>query len=231
MKASVVAAGVGLAVGASLASPIAVSAPTVYERFKLRYDSRMTDSRTGIVLQLEQGETPAGAQPPVVRRGVFRLAADTHINTRAVPRCSAADDEVQSLGLTACPAGSRIGSGEADVFLGKSGDATLVITAFNTRSGLLAVLTLNEHVVRTIRARVRGSRVIVEFPRLPLAGGFEAALTRFELRIRPAGTAERPLARTPHACPKNALWRTSYVAFYDEPLGRQRMRDASRCRR
>ena len=166
-----------------------------------------------------------------MRRGVFRLAAGTHIDTGAVARCAAADDELQSRGLSACPAGSRIGSGEADVFLGQGGDATLAVTAFNTRSGLLAALTLKDQVIRTIRARVRGSRITVEFPRVALGGGFEAALTRFELRIRPAGTPQRPWARTPESCPKDARWRTSYAATYDEPLGRQIMRDSSRCRR
>jgi hypothetical protein len=217
--------------GAAFTPPVAVSAQPVYERFKLRYDSRMTDTRTGLLLQLEQRDTPAGEQPPVVRRGVLRLAAGTHIDTRAVARCAAAGDELQSLGLSACPAGSRIGSGEADVFLGQGGDATLAVTAFNTRSGLLAALTLNEQVVRTIRARVRGSRVTVKFPRVALAGGFEAALTRFELRIRSAGTPHRPWARTPEKCPKDARWRTRYTATYDEPLGTQITRDSSRCRR
>jgi hypothetical protein len=230
-RASGLVVACAVVVGAAFAAPIAVSGQPVYERFTLRYDSRKTDSRTGFLLQLEQRETPAGEQPPVVRRGVFRLAAGTHADTGAVGRCAASDDELQSRGLAACPAGSRIGSGEADVFLGQGGDATLAVTAFNTRAGLVAALSLDDHVIRTIRARVRGSRVSVTFPRVELAGGFEAALTRFELRIRPAGTPQRPWARTPENCPKDGRWRTRYIATYDEPLGRQVMRDASRCRR
>ena len=52
-----------IVVGAAFAAPVAVPAQPVYERFKLHYESRKTDSRTGALLQLEQRDTPAGEQP------------------------------------------------------------------------------------------------------------------------------------------------------------------------
>ncbi len=215
-------------------SPAAAAQPQaqVYESFKLRYTTKATDTRSGLALAVRQRDTQPGQQPPTVRRSVFKLTRGTSFDTGAIPRCGASDPEIQAGGAAACPPASRLGKGEADVFLGATGELTLDVTAFNARRELILVLTSPSTgaVIRVIRARIRRSVVTAVFPKLPLAGGFEAALTRFELRVRPKGTLRRPWVATPARCPSSGRWRVYYTATYDEPVGPQTVRDASRCR-
>jgi hypothetical protein len=210
----------------------AQSPAPVYESFKLRYTNKATDAPTGIVLAVRQRDTPAGQQPPTVRKSVFRLTRGTSFDTDAIRRCGASDAEIEAGGAGACPPASRLGRGEADVFLGAGGELTLDVTAFNARRELVVVLATPSTgaVIRVIRARIRRSTVTAVFPKVPLAGGFEAALTRFELRLRAKGSLRRPWAATPAVCPRSGRWRVSYTATYDEPVGPETVRDASRCR-
>jgi hypothetical protein len=210
----------------------AQSTDGVYERFKLRYTVKATDARTGLVLAVRQRDTPAGEQPPAVRKSVFRLARGTELDTRARPRCVASDEEIQAGGPDTCPRRTRLGRGEADVFLGTAGETTLNVEAFNGTRELIVVLVSPSSgaVIRVTRAKIRGRKITAVFPRVPL-GEFEAALTRFELRIPRKGTARRPWAETPETCPAKGRWRVSYTATYDQPIGRQTVRDSSPCRR
>ena len=202
----------------------------VYERFELRYTTKNPNARTGALLRVKQRDTPAGQQPPAIRRNVIGLAPGSRINTRAVRRCTASDATLQLGGRAACPGSSRLGTGEADVFLGAAGTSTFDVTAFNARRQIVVLLTSRASgaVIRVLRARVRGSRISATFPRIPL-GSYEVVLTRFELTIRPRGSRARPWARTPRSCPRARRWRTSYLAVYDPPIGPQRLRDTSRC--
>ena len=176
---------------------LAAAAPAqgpVYETFKLRFDTRDTGVRAGVILRLKQRDTPAGEQPPPIRRSDFTLPRGTEF-----------------------------------AFLGQAGQVTLPVTAFNIRRGVLLTLTSGDTVVRTLRARIRGTHIVVDLPRLDLGDGFEAAVTRFELTIPKRGTTRRPWLSTPDTCPRSGSWRTKYVATYDEPIGTQVSRDRSRC--
>jgi len=211
---------------------LAAAAPAqgpVYETFKLRFDTRDTGVRAGVILRLKQRDTPAGEQPPPIRRSDFTLPRGTEFDTRAVRRCRATNAQLQQQGLAACPKRSRLGVGEADAFLGQAGQVTLPVMAFNIRRGVLLTLTSGDTVVRTLRARIRGTHIVVDLPRLDLGDGFEAAVTRFELTIPKRGTTRRPWLSTPDTCPRSGSWRTKYVATYDEPIGTQVSRDRSRC--
>src|SRR5919106_5370250 len=88
----------------------------VYKRFELRYDTHKAGARAGVVFEVEQHDTSEGEQPPVVRRNVIRLARGTEIDTGALPRCRATDEELQQGGWKICPPRSQVGEGEADVF-------------------------------------------------------------------------------------------------------------------
>jgi hypothetical protein len=150
---------------------------------------------------------------PPVRKSVFRLARGTELNTRARPRCGASDEEIQAGGSDTCPRRTKLGRGEADVFLGAAGDTNLNVEGFNGTGELIVVLVSPSSgaVIRVIRAKIRGSKITAVFPRVPL-GEFEAALTRFELRIPRKGTARRPWAQTPETCPPTGRLRVSYRA-------------------
>jgi hypothetical protein len=220
-----------LAVFASVA--LAQPPGDVYESFKLRYSVEATDASTGVVLAVRQRDTPAGEQPPPVRKSVFTLARGTRFDTGALPICKASDAKIQRGGAGVCPAASRLGKGGADVFIGAAGEESVVVEAFNGRGQLIVVLASSTTgaVVRVIRAKIRGRTVTAVFPKVPLGEGYEAALTRFALRISRNGTRRRPWATTPENCPRTGRWRVSYTATYDEPTGPQTVRDTSPCRR
>lgn len=88
----------------------------------------------------------------------------------------------------------------------------------------------NGDVIRTLSGKLTGGRVlVVPIPGVPLSGGKEAALVRFELDIAKAGSARRPWARTPATCSRKG-WSVVYAPLFDSP-GRVKLTDVTRCRR
>lgn len=204
----------------------------VYESVRLRYTAHEPGTRSGVIYAVRQRPVPAGTQPPPVRSVAFRFHAGTRFDTRVIRECTAADDELTRRGPRACAAGSILGIGRATIFIGTAEEVVARATAINVRNGLRIVLqTESGSVLRVLQARIGGTVVRVRLPRVPLAGGREAALTSFRLNIRAAGTRRRPYLRTPRTCPRDGRWRIVYDVAYDEPPGRQRPYDLTRCRR
>lgn len=57
------------------------------------------------------------------------------------PSCTATDEEITRDGLGACPAGSRVGSGEASLFLGAAGTLDVNVHQYMAPPALALVLT------------------------------------------------------------------------------------------
>src|SRR5689334_22101084 len=67
----------------------------------------------GVKLSVSQKPTPAGQQPPVVRKLKVTLPKGARIDTLALPRCATSDAELKKQGDAGCPAKTKLGSGTA----------------------------------------------------------------------------------------------------------------------
>ena len=217
---------------AAFPAPAQQGESEVYERAELRFTSQVAGKRTGFVWDVKQRPVAADAQPPPVRRARLRFPRGTRFDTSAVPRCTATDAELQAQGASACPGGSRLGGGSATVYLGSPDHLAAAVDIFNADDAAVLLLSTQPgDVLRVLRGEIRGSVVDATLPRLPVAGGKEAALTSLTVRLRAAGTRSRPWLRTPRKCPRSRAWRFVYDNDYDDPPGRQRPTSRSRCRR
>jgi hypothetical protein len=228
---AVLLAGASLA-AAAFAAPAEQGQSEVYERVKLRFTSAAPGKRTGFVWTVKQRPVADDAQPPPVRRARLRFPRGTRFDTSAIPRCSATDDELQAQGASACPGASRLGGGSATVYLGSPDHLAAVVDVFNADGAAVMLLSTQAgDVLRVLRGEIRGSVVDATLPRVPVAGGKEAALTSVTVRLRAAGTRSRPWLRTPSKCPRGRAWKFVYDIDYDDPPGRQTPTSRSRCRR
>jgi hypothetical protein len=203
----------------------------VYEEVHLRFTTASPGARTGWRYRARQRPVPGEEQPPPVRRARILFPPGTVIDTGAVIECEASDDEIRTRGLEACPRSSRLGGGSGTLYIGIAERVKVVLAFFNAKDAVLfTVATQSGAVLRTIRFGVRG-RVLDSGFESPttLPGGREAALTSVSLDVRAAGRRSRPWLRTPRRCPRRGAWRFVYDISYDEPWGRQRPYDLSRC--
>jgi hypothetical protein len=219
-------------IAAGVAAPAATGQDDIapYERFEFSYTSQQPGASTGFRYRVRLA-TEGNQQPPVVRELRLTFHPGTRIDTGAVPACTSDDAEILERGTAACPRGGRVATGEAGVYVGAAAPLELVATVFSTHRGVVAVLADPKGaVVRVLRGTLsRGRVLVVPIPAVPLGGGKEVALVRFELDIPKSGTARRPWARTPKRCGPGG-WRTVYAPRFDT-LGRVELTDTSRCRR
>jgi hypothetical protein len=204
----------------------------VYEHVELRFTSEAAGKRTGFVWAVEQRPVADDAQPPPVRRARLRFPRGTRFDTSAVPRCAADDAELEAQGADACPAGSRLGGGVATLYLGSPDHLDALVDIFNADGeAIMLVSSQSGDVLRVLRGAIRGTVVDATLPRVPIAGGKEAALTSVTVRLRAAGTRRKPFLRTPPKCPRARSWKFVYDVDYDDPPGRQTPFSRSSCRR
>jgi hypothetical protein len=199
---------------------------------KQRFTTAKPGHSTGWTFDGALRPYPAGEQVPPQRSVEFVFPKGTRFRAGAVPSCLASDDQITTEGLAACPADSQVGSGEAGVFLGTAGTATLEAHVFVAAPGLVAVFTSETgSVLRVLRVAVERNRVTSTLPPVQLPGGYELAIFTFKLELQRAGTKKPPLLRTPKICPKGKRWKFVYLPRYDEPYGVQRSTSTTRCRR
>ena len=70
-----------------------------------------TEAKPSLVVSYRNPDDPNG-KPPAIASAVFRLPVGTRIDTAAVERCTATNEEIQASGPAACPPGSKVGSGK-----------------------------------------------------------------------------------------------------------------------
>lgn len=82
------------------------------------------------------------AKPPPVTAATFRLPRGMQIDTAAVPRCEAGDDEIQALGRDACPADSQVGAGRLAARTGVPGsdEVHTDVVAYNGADEIVEVV-------------------------------------------------------------------------------------------
>jgi hypothetical protein len=154
------------------------------------------------------------AKPPPITGAVFRLPAGTRIETAAVPRCTATDDDLRSRGTGACPPETRVGAGTLTAITGFGPPVDPVhgdVAVFNGQDQLIEVVTApgTDRVLGTDRLTVAGSVLTAHPPATP--GGppdGQTSVTEIHLVIDRGG-----YATAPPDCPANRLW--SYGATFE----------------
>ena len=153
------------------------------------------------------------AKPPPVSGAVFRLPEGTRIDTNAVPRCSATDEQIRMRGSSACPADSKVGSGKLSAVTGFGPPADPVqgdVHVFNGEGQMIEIVTVpgTTQAAGFDRLKIDGSTLTAHPPSTP--GGppdGRTSVKDIEITVDRAG-----YATAPPSCPAEG-WR--YGASYE----------------
>jgi len=163
-----------LLVGLSAVASPAVGDTTapLYTKMKQRFTTERPGARAGWSFDGALKPYPAGVQVPPQRELKFVFPRGTRFRLRSVPNCGASDQTIIADGLAACPAGSRVGTGDATVFLGAAGLLNTTAYVVADSPNVAIVLTTNTGaVLRVLRATVNRNRVAATLPAMKLPGG------------------------------------------------------------
>lgn len=226
-----------LLAGLGLLVPAAASAQTDEGTLRVRAVPNVADAPSRVEIEASGQRFESGGELP--RSVIVDLTRGIRYDKRAVPaRCT--DLQAEAF---ACPAGSRIGGGEAtgtvtgplvpggsqpfradiDLFLApaRSGElAGLIVQVREQRSGLRGAARGS---VRRISTRRFGSQVRFDFPaRQPLPPGAALEVESLFVRVgrtRRVNGTRRTLLRNPRTCPGSWPYRIR-VVFEDTTIAR-----------
>lgn len=186
-------------------------------------NDRFTTARPGASAGLRMRiayRNPAdpAAKPPAVRKIFTTLQPGTQIDSSVPARCAASDAQLTLQGAAACPARSRVGTGQIVLATGLPGPAaTLVadVVLINNAGQLIFVTQVRGTPVRQIvRAAVSGSTITVSVPFQPGTPPDGAALRSVELDIAPIAHGGAAYIRTPPTCPRSGHWTNAATFTY-----------------
>lgn len=213
-----------LALVCALAGAVAVPviAATRHEhKFSMKFSSKTSKSSTGLSFSTNRvgyKVPPPNTKADPVTKLVFTLQRGAKINTSAVPACS--KSKLESQGPSACPSGSKIGSGSATVITGLPAldPVREKVTLFAKKGGILSYLQGAQNLV--IELKVSGNKLTTNVPRVCLPPGTvaqgcpngEAVLTIFKSNIKAKKTSKGSLITTPSKCPSSHKW-TNKVGY------------------
>ena len=149
------------------------SAQGSYGDFGLEFGTTTTgtEAKPKLVVAYRNPDDPNG-KPPAIASAVFRLPEDTRIDTAAVERCTATDEQIQMSGPSACPPGSKVGSGTLTAATGFGPPTDPVagdVTVFNGADQLIEVVTVpgTQTVAGMDRLSVEGNVLTAHPPAIP----------------------------------------------------------------
>jgi hypothetical protein len=193
----------------------AVAAPAVAEPPRLaRYVDRFTTARPG-ASSGRHAETdlidPKNGKPPSFSHVRVAFARGTAVDTRALPACAASDPELMAQGAAACPAGTRVGTGMADVDTGFPGPNRHVVadTVFlNAPGELVFVFTTRGNCARVVvHGKYSHGRFLdVDVPPLPGTPPDGGSETQEKIDLSAHARNGHAYIRTPRACPRSRHW-------------------------
>jgi hypothetical protein len=164
------AAGVAAAL---LAVPGTAYAQGSYGDFSLDFGTTATgaEAKPKLVVAYRNPDDPNG-KPPAIASAVFRLPEGTRIDTAAVERCTATNDQIQASGPSACPPGSKVGAGKLTAVTGFGPPTDPVagdVTVFNGADELIEVVTVpgTQTVAGMDRLSVEGHVLTAHPPAIP----------------------------------------------------------------
>jgi hypothetical protein len=198
------------------AASIAFASPQFTSTFAFTYSSNTPKSASGLV-GISSWNDPGA--PNGVPKGVVRIQLQFHPGTRldtsALPRCRASDEDIANRSVRACPRSTMVGSvkGQGLIVTGSRFDTNA--TLFNARREIIVVVTLagTSRLITYFRDDVGRSSISINFK---VPGG--VSLTRFEARLprhsRKLRGKRRTYFRTPPTCPPTGLWTTTTIFTY-----------------
>jgi hypothetical protein len=159
-------------------------------------------------------------KPPAVRTVFETLAQDARFDTSVPARCDASDAQLMAEGASACPSGSKVGTGYLRIDTGFPEPTRFFdvdVTFFNNTNQLIFLSRERTTGVRVVsRAPIQGSHLTSMAPTLPGTppdgGALDAVHTRFDAISREVDGARHGYITTPSACPGGGAW-TNTLAF------------------
>lgn len=221
----ILAAGIVLAAaGAALASP------QFSATFRMTYLSQRPGAPTGQVPLMTWSDPGApNGVPKVIRRITMKFHPGTRFDTAALARCRASDAEVLSKGASACPAGSRLGTGHTKAAVASGTSFTTDVTLFNARGQIIVLVAADGTPVTEFRDRVKGRTITIE-PVLPPGVSLERLKLTIGRHSKGSGAKRRTYMRAPSSCPKSRRW-TTVARFTYVDGSTETVRSNTRCRR
>src|SRR5947208_6431063 len=191
--------------------PAAHADSTPAADFNRAFGTRAPAAATSMAFRIvyKNPDNPNAAPSPQ-RRIVIELPQGTRIDGNAVPVCTASDAELQALGPSACPAGSRVGGGTAELRTdgGPAFDPFIDdVDIFNGGKELVELFTHQGDGVRigVGRRQMTSPDTLTETPP-PQPGAppdFESSVRVLDFKF-----AASPFITTPAGCPADGEWRS-----------------------
>ena len=229
-----------LAVAAVAYGASATSGGTV-QNYDQVYSAKKPAKSTGTTFSTsstDDSNTAKNRQPKRVTNFDITFPKGSKIDNKAIPACSATDDEFNQAESPddACPKKSKIGSGKVAArlpFDSPIGDVDGVVTAYNAKKGLILYVNLQEaNQTLVLRPKFRGLRLLTTVPHSCVppnrpdndckdANGEsqDAILVNFELKTKAAGSGrgskKRNLITTPKTCPSGGWGFEADIKYAD----------------
>jgi hypothetical protein len=180
-----------------------------------------------------------GEKPVALRRIFVKLHRGAVIDTSAVPRCHASDEELMALGWSACPPESLVGTDVLLADTGFPGPARYVTSdsqIFNGVNELIFVARPRDtSTYLVVRGAVDKNTLDIPLPYIPGAppDGTAFDLEHADFYARSAvdedGVRHRFMT-TPPRCPRSRQWKIRVTYTYADGVS-QTARDTTPCRR
>lgn len=190
--------------GALVAIP-AYAATRDEHHFSLKFSAKSAAARSGVTFVTDRYSykaPPPGKAADRVASVTFKMAPGTRTNTNAFPACS--KSALEARGPGACPRGSQVGTGRAEVITGLPIDPVkMSAKVFTTKGGLLTYLTGSGQ-TQVIGLTMRGSTIVSPVPHVCPTGKcseVEAVLKYLTVTLKPG-----KLITTPGKCPASGKW-------------------------
>ncbi|CAA9525737.1 MAG: hypothetical protein AVDCRST_MAG85-3220 [uncultured Solirubrobacteraceae bacterium] len=203
MRGIIAVAAAGLVAG--LGAPGAGAAELAEYGFTFSTDRPGAAAGLSLFVVYRDPTDPEG-KAPALTKAAFGLPPGTRIDTRAVPRCTATDEELRARGRDACPSASRVGQGTLVATTGTPSDPVKAdVTVFNGPDQLIELVTFEgtNQTAGFDRLTVEGSTLRAHPPTTP-GGPPDGKTTIREVRI---ALAQRGALITSAPCPDDAVWR------------------------
>jgi hypothetical protein len=154
------------------------------------------------------------AKPPAVRTVVETLAQGAHFDTSVPEQCGASDAQLMLQGESACPPGSRVGTGFIRIDTGFPEPNRFIevdVVFLNNANQLIFLNTDRDTGARVVaRGTIHGGRLTSSAPPLPGTppdgGAIDVVETQLDSISRDVGGELRGYITTPPECPPGHAW-------------------------
>jgi hypothetical protein len=211
-----------LACGAAPGTAFAATAEGPHEKVTLTWSTTVPGTPAGISFSgtYRDPANPTGP-PPALRRVTITGPAGAVIDTSVPPRCLASDAQLEMSGESACPAGSKVGSGT--IVGGPIGlpPQPQSVVVFNGDNQQIQLVKFGNGGSAVARGMISGSTEDTLVPTC-LTGGQppdgcpfdQTVLLSTTFAYPPLVVGGRPYFATPSTCPPSRVWRNLLTFTY-----------------